>query len=82
MLVLGERCLDDGITLPGPPQSFAPNELIEPFLNSHIHEGGSSRLSRRREGERKTLANCDITCFYFFLSLPLMRRKSQTLPNP
>lgn len=38
MLVFGKSSLDDGITLPGPPQPFAADEFIELFLDRDVHE--------------------------------------------
>jgi len=37
MVVLGECHLDDDIALIGSSQTFAPDEIIEPFLDATVH---------------------------------------------
>jgi hypothetical protein len=51
MLVLGKGGFDDGVALPRPAQTFAPDEIIESFLDAKVH---SALLTRRSpHGKRK-----------------------------
>jgi hypothetical protein len=61
MLVFRKRRLDDGVALAGPAQTFAPDKIIEPFLDTEVHEeflaaripGAKRKRRNPRESRRR-----------------------------
>ena len=53
MLVLGKRRLGDRVTLAGPPQTFAPDEIIEFFLDARVHGAIPSWRNPSQEAETR-----------------------------
>ena len=67
MLVFGESRLDDGIALTGPAQSFAPDEIVEPFLDAAVHS--PFLMPAPHHGKRKENRLLQIQSRVAFLSI-------------